>query len=143
MAGQAMSTHPDIAELRAKYELAGEAPTAKVVAGLIFLTGLYIAASPWIVGFNGFTTLAVNNLIVGIALALLGFGFVSAYGRTHGVAWVVPIIGLWTIVAPWVVHPHVAPGSMIWSNVASGIVALALGLGAVFLGRKVETARKG
>ncbi|WP_283136305.1 SPW repeat protein [Rhizohabitans arisaemae] len=134
MASPTMSTHPDIAELRAKYELAAESPKAKAVAGLTFLTGLYLAISPWVVGFNGFTTMTVNNLIVGIALALLALGFASAFGRTHGIAWIAPVIGLWTIVAPWVIHPHVAPGAMIWNNVATGIVALLLGLGAVLMG---------
>jgi hypothetical protein len=32
-------------------------------------------------------TLTGNDLIVGLALALLGLGFAFAYGRTHGIAW--------------------------------------------------------
>ncbi|MEU6714101.1 SPW repeat protein [Nonomuraea sp. NPDC046802] len=130
MAGQAMSMHPDIAELREKYELAAESPTGKAVAGLTFLTGLYLAISPWVVGFNGFTTLTVNNLVVGIALAMLALGFASAYGHTHGIAWVTPVIGIWTIISVWVVSGQVATAATIWSNVVTGVIALLLGLGA-------------
>ncbi|WP_443729310.1 SPW repeat protein [Sphaerisporangium perillae] len=54
------------------------APDGQQVAGLTFLTGLYLAISPWVVGFNRFPTLTVNNLIVGLALALLALGFGSA-----------------------------------------------------------------
>jgi hypothetical protein len=134
MADQTMHMHPDIAELRAKYELAAESPAAKVVAGLIFLAGLYLAVSPWVVGFrSGFANVSVNNLIVGVALALLALGFASAYGRTHGIAWITPVIGLWTIIAPWVVSPHIAPASMIWNNVVTGVIVLLLGLGATSL----------
>ncbi|MEV4238833.1 MULTISPECIES: SPW repeat protein [unclassified Nocardia] len=132
-----MSRHPDILELRAKhekYELASEAPAAQAVAGLMFLTGLYIAISPWVVGFNGFTTLTGNNLIVGIALAMLAVGFASVYGRTHGIVWAAPLIGVWTIVAPWVVSGNVDTASTIWSNVVAGAVAVLLGLGSMFLG---------
>ena len=43
---EAMRLHPDLAELRAKYEAAAETPVAGVVAGLTFLVGLYLAISP-------------------------------------------------------------------------------------------------
>lgn len=135
MTGHVMSMHPDITELREKYEFAAEAPTAKAVAGLTFLTGFYLTISPWVVGFSRFTTLTVNNLIIGIALAMLAFGFASAYGRTHGIAWVAPLIGVWTIIAPWVVSGYVATASTIWNNVVTGVVALVLGAGAMSLGR--------
>ncbi|MFG3617491.1 SPW repeat protein [Nocardia exalbida] len=129
-----MSRHPDIVELREKYERASEAPDAQAVTGLMFLTGLYIAISPWVVGFNGFSTLTVNNLVVGIALAMLAFGFASVYGRTHGIVWAAPLLGLWTILAPWVVSGDVDTTSTIWNNVVAGAIAVLLGLGSMFLG---------
>lgn len=129
-----MSRHPDIVELREKYERASEAPDAQAVTGLMFLTGLYIAISPWVVGFNGFSTLSVNNLVVGIALAMLAFGFASVYGRTHGIVWAAPLLGLWTILAPWVVSGNVDTTSTIWNNVVAGAIAVLLGLGSMFLG---------
>nr|WP_189183065.1 SPW repeat protein [Microbispora rosea] len=33
--------------------------------GVTFLAGLYLAISPWIVGFTRFGGLAINTLIVG------------------------------------------------------------------------------
>ncbi|MFI5693772.1 SPW repeat protein [Kribbella sp. NPDC051586] len=134
MATESMRMHPDIAELRAKYDAAAETSTAQAVDGLTFLTGLYLAISPWVVGFTGFTSLTGNNLIVGIALALLAVGFASAYGRTHGMAWVAPLIGVWTIIAPWVVSGDVATTRTIWSNVVAGAIAVLLGLGALSFG---------
>jgi MFS superfamily sulfate permease-like transporter len=62
-----------------------------------------------VVGFNHFTTLTATNLIAGIALAVLALGFASAYGRTHGIAWVAPLIGVCTIIAPWVVSATSPP----------------------------------
>ena len=134
MATETMRSHPDIVELRAKYEAAAETPAAQTVDGLTFLTGLYLAVSPWLIGFNRLTTLTANDLVVGIALALLALGFASAYGRTHGIAWVAPLIGVWTIIAPWVVSGDVATAATVWSNVVAGIIAGLLGLGAMYLG---------
>jgi len=95
--------HPDIVALRLGYERVAETMPAQIVEGLGFIAGLYLAISPWVAGFNSLTTLTVNNLVTGIAAALLALGFASAFGRTHGMAWVAPVIGLWTILAPWVV----------------------------------------
>ena len=134
MTTEAMELHPDIAELRAKYEAAAETPTARGVAGITFLAGLYLAISPWVVGFNEFRTLTANNLIVGIALVVLALGFASAYGRTHGITWVAPVLGVWTVIAPWVVNGGVATTATIVNNVVIGLIAVLLGLGAMSLG---------
>jgi hypothetical protein len=127
--------HPDIQEMRARYELAAEKPAAQALDGLTLLSGLYLAASPWIVGFAGSADLAVNNLITGIAVALMATGLAAAYGRTHGMAWIVPVVGVWTIVAPWVIYGSGAPGRAIISNVIIGVLTVVLGAGAIAAAR--------
>jgi hypothetical protein len=72
-------------------------------------------------------TLTENDLIVGVALAMLALGFASASSRTRSIAWVAPLIGAWTIIAPWVVSGDVATTTTIWSNVVVGVVAVLLG----------------
>ncbi|HET6741024.1 MAG TPA: SPW repeat protein [Kribbella sp.] len=134
MATESMSMHPDIAELRARYDAAAETRVAQAIDGLTFLTGLYLAISPWVVGFNAMPSLTGNNLIVGIALALLAVGFASAYGRMHGMAWVAPLVGVWTIIAPWVVSGDVSNTRTVWNNVVTGAIAVLLGLAAMSFG---------
>ncbi|MFD9048842.1 SPW repeat protein [Streptomyces zaomyceticus] len=46
-------------------------PRAQMVEALALITGPSLAASPWIVGFDGFTTPAVTNLITGVIAPLL------------------------------------------------------------------------
>jgi hypothetical protein len=120
--------HPDLVEMRMRYDAAAQRPTVQVLEGCGFLLGLYVAASPWIAGFAGLTPLAVNNFIVGGTMALLAFAFAAAYGRTHGIAWVVPVLGFWTMIAPWVVSGEVDTARSIASNVIAGALALLLGL---------------
>ncbi|KAB8193039.1 hypothetical protein FH608_022140 [Nonomuraea phyllanthi] len=129
-----MGQHPDIAELRARYDKVAQSPSGQSVSGLTFLSGLYLAISPWVVGFFGRTNLTVNNLITGIALALLAAGTASAYGRMHGLTWVMPIIGVWTIITPWVLAPHSAGTGALISNVVTGAVIIACGLAMASLG---------
>jgi hypothetical protein len=133
MAG--MEQHPDIAELRARYDRVAETTSAHTLDGLTFLSGLYLAISPWVIAFHGrTTTLTVNNLITGLAVTLLAVGLASAYGRTHGVAWVIPLIGVWTIIAPWVVRGSSATTSTIINNVITGALIFLFGMGAAGMG---------
>ena len=131
MATRSMEQHPDIVELRQRYERAGESPVTQATAGLTMLTGLWLAISPWMLGFNaGFASLAVSNLITGLALTLLGLASGAAYSRTHGMVWVVALLGVWAIITPWIAAGAVATTGTIVSNVITGGAAIVLGLAA-------------
>ena len=52
----------------------------------------------------------------------------GAYGRLHGLTWVVPVIGTWTIIAPWVMAGAVDTTRTIWSNAVAGAAVVAFGL---------------
>ena len=123
--------HPDLLELRARFERAASRPSVQSAEALGILTGLYLAASPWIAGFNGFSTLAVNNLITGLGYALLMAGFGSAYQRTHAMTWAATLIGVWTVITPWAVAGSVHTTRTITSNCITGAVATLLGLAIV------------
>ncbi|KOU43133.1 SPW repeat protein [Streptomyces sp. NPDC060334] len=120
--------HPDLAEMRTRFEQVTSTPRAQAVEAMALITGLYIAASPWIAGFSGFGSLAVNNLIAGLAYCLCMGGLGSAYERTHAMAWTAVVIAAWTIVAPWVIAGDVSTTRTVLSNVIAGAVALLLAL---------------
>lgn len=131
MAAPSIEQHPDIIGMRLRYEQAAQAPVAQLLEGLGLMTGLYLAISPWVLGFTDLPTLTVNNLIMGIAVALLATGFASAFGRTHGLAWVAPIIGVWTILAPWLVYGEANTTKAVANNVTVGAICVLLGIGAM------------
>ncbi|GAA2413236.1 SPW repeat protein [Streptomyces glaucosporus] len=128
--------HPDLVEMRARYAQAAATPTARGLEALTVLSGLYLAISPWIVGFDGFTRLAVNNLVCGMTLALLGLAFATAYERTYGMSWVPAAIGAWLIVSPWVVAGEVDTTRTVVNNVIVGALAILLSLALLAIGRR-------
>ncbi|MFJ9908826.1 SPW repeat protein [Streptomyces sp. NPDC101152] len=134
--------HPDILALRARSERATSTVTAQVMEGLGLLAGLYLAASAWIVGFEGsLPTVAVTNLIAGLAYAFfIGGGFGSAYERTHAMSWAAAGIGVWTIVAPWAVNAsrNAHTTAEIVSNVVVGSLAFVLAAGTALLGLRAK-----
>jgi hypothetical protein len=139
-----MESHPDIVDMRerlARAERAATTQQGQALEALAMVTGLYLAASPWIAGFNGFSTLAVNNLITGIAYAFLLSGFGHAYERTHARAWAAALLGVWTIVAPWVVAGNVDTTRTVVNNVIVGILGLLLALAAAAAAMKTDRSR--
>jgi hypothetical protein len=124
--------HPDLTEMRMRYERASETPTAQVTDGLVVLGGLFVALSPWITGFAASTpSLALNNLITGLAATVLGLALAAAYHRTHGIAWICPVLGIWTIVAVFVMSGTAITTSSTLSNIIGGAVLVVAGLGAM------------
>ncbi|MCW2598919.1 MAG: repeat protein [Frankiales bacterium] len=136
-----MGTHPDIVTLHARYETASETAAGQLVGGTTFLAGLYLAISPWVVGFDGQQPVLFNNLIIGSAAALLGLGLTAAFDRLHRLAWTVPVLGVWTIVSPWVIQTgDLRTTDNEWNNVVTGAVLLLVGIGslAMAMGRSAN-----
>jgi hypothetical protein len=128
--------HPDLLALRANYERVAESTSAHVTFGLTLLTGLYLAASPWIVGFNATGSLATCDLVVGIALAFLAYGFATALDRAHGMTWTLPVLGVWVVVSPWILPGVTLTSGIIWSHVVAGALTTLLGLHATYFGMR-------
>ncbi len=131
-----MSEHPDMAELRDRLDRVSETAQARTVEGLAVLAGLYAAISPWIIGFNtGNSSLTVSNLVVGLTATLLALDLGSAYSRAHGLSWVLPILGVWIIVAQWVMASTTLDVSIMVSNIIAGGVIVVLGVIALAMPR--------
>lgn len=130
--------HPDLLALRARYERAAESMTAQGTFGLALVTAVYAAVSPWIVGFHGERALAVNDLVVGLVVAVLAFGFAAALDRTHGMTWTMALFGVWFIISPWVIHGVSTTQGMIWSNVVAGALLTLFGLNAAYFGMRAR-----
>jgi SPW repeat len=133
--------HPDILALRERYGRVAESMTAQGTFGLTLLASVYAAVSPWVIGFDGTRALAVNDFVVGIVCVALAFAFGMGLDRSHGLTWTLPVLGVWFIVSPWVLHGVSPHGSMIWSNVIAGAVLTVLGLNAMYFGMRARSSK--
>ncbi len=124
--------------LRARYERVAESMSAHFTFGLALLTGLYVAASPWTVGFSATRSLATSDLIAGIAVAFLAYGFATTLDRAHGMTWTLPVLGAWVIVSTWILPDVTLTTGMTWSNVVAGALLTFLGLNATYFGMRTR-----
>lgn len=135
-ASMPMADHPDMIELRDRLDRVSETTQARTVEGLAMLAGLYVAISPWILGFaSGNTALAASSLIVGLAVAVLAMDLGSAYSRAHGMSWVLPVLGAWIIVGQFVTVAPIPDAGVIVSNAIAGGLIVVLGAAALTLQR--------
>ncbi|WP_406164638.1 SPW repeat protein [Streptomyces sp. NBC_00996] len=98
--------------------------------GLVLLTGVYAAISPWVVHFSRTNpNLTATNLIVGLGAAAVGFGLHLAPERMRQLSWTMVPLGMWLIVSPSSVTAayNVTPG-IVWSNCWTGGMTCLLGL---------------
>lgn len=87
--------------------------------------GLWLAVSPWVLGFDGNSFALSNAVIVGIALiaAALGATFVPMAWEE----WTEAALGTWMIASPWILGFSALYVATV-SAVASGAAVLALAL---------------
>jgi SPW repeat-containing protein len=123
-----LSTHPDADEMRTRYNRILGGHDVALMDAPVYLIGLLCAVSPWIVHFT--TTqpaLVIHNVIIGIAIALLGWGFANAPHRMYGLSWAMPVIGTWLIISSWLVGTHPDRG-VIALNATLGGLTILMGL---------------
>ena len=131
--GPDIAAHPDVAEMRARYARMDSRRGVVAIDGLVLLVGLYAAISPWVVHFGPTNpNLQANNLVLGIALAVIGLCLTLAPERMFQLSAAIVAIGVWMIVSPWVVTAgHHATAGIIWNNLLIGGICCALGLAAM------------
>ncbi|MFD7104323.1 SPW repeat protein [Streptomyces celluloflavus] len=122
-----LAGHPDVSEMQARYERVLGGRDVVLVDGPVFLVGLYCAASPWIVHYTtSQPALVLHNVIIGIAIAVLALGFTVMPDRMYGLSGAMCAIGVWMIIAPWIVGTGPDRG-VLWNNIIIGALTFLLG----------------
>ncbi|MBF6327820.1 SPW repeat protein [Nocardia transvalensis] len=107
-------------------------PPAFTVDGLVLLAGLFTAITPWVVDdFAGAPRLVIHNLVLGLAVAVIGLVLTAVPTRGYFLSWVLVPMGVWEIITPWVIGPR--PNPILWTNVVMGAVITVLGVAAAGL----------
>jgi hypothetical protein len=126
------------------HSVSGPSLALAVVNALTFLTGLWLALSPFQLdqelsggGFNGYW----NDVLVGTVVLVCGAAQLVAPATAYLWRPVLPLAGAWLVVAPIALgynHGIPAPATTT-SDVTAGVVVLALwGAGVVVLARSLR-----
>ncbi len=90
-----------------------------------FLLGLWLVASPWVLGYAAETAAAWNGYIFGAAIALLAA--IAFFAQQKWEHWVSLAMGVWLIVSPWVLT-YTALQAAVWNQIVTGLVVCVLAI---------------
>lgn len=111
----------------------------KYLSGIVSLIGLWIAVSPYV--YEATQTATWNNLAVGTAIFLLAGYNYYRMSKEHrmdvGVPSLVALLGLWSMVAPFLLA--YGSNALLWSTIASGLGVLALSGYNAYQSKRTET----
>jgi len=85
------------------------------------LLGLWLIASPFLLGFRHLHPAILNNVIVGIVLALFALIRVSLAYSHRGWSWCNVLLGVWLVISPFAIRLADNPAVM-WNNVIVGLL---------------------
>lgn len=102
--------------------------TIYLPSGIAMLAGLWLIASPWVLGEAAIAqTSLLNAVVVGILIAVLSAGNIWGATRSRSLSWIIAVLGVWTIAAPFV-FGDAGNSRWTWSNMVTGVVVFALGM---------------
>ncbi|MBV9568924.1 MAG: SPW repeat protein [Hyphomicrobiales bacterium] len=84
---------------------------------LILAVLLFI--SPWVLGYAGEAVPAWNAWILAVVIAILALAAISAFAVWE--EWITGLLGIWLIIAPWVLSFAANPHAL-WAHVVLGVI---------------------
>ncbi|WP_155251019.1 SPW repeat protein [Sinorhizobium meliloti] len=103
---------------------------------LILAVALFV--SPWVMGFAGEFMAAWNAWIVGVVIGALALATLTAFSEWE--EWANIVIGIWLVVAPWLLG--FAPNAnAMWTHVVLGLLVAAISAWALWDERQNPHAR--
>jgi hypothetical protein len=104
--------------MKAKHH--SELTAVNIINGVL---GLFLIASPWLFGFSGEQAATWNAALVGVLLGAVALTGVIDLREWEG--WASLALGLWAIIAPWVVGFAGVVNAM-WTHVGVGLATAIL-----------------
>ena len=103
--------------------------TAKTLNWLVAVGGAWEFLAPFILSYSQTKTALWDAIIIGIVLVVLGAwaGLANEVGTVKALSWVNAVLGLWLVIAPFILAYSGVAAAM-WNDIIVGIIVLVLGI---------------
>jgi membrane protein YdbS with pleckstrin-like domain len=90
--------------------------------------GIWLAVSPYVLGYADQATPAWNAYVVGVVILVIAAAAIWAFQKWE--EWINAVLGLWLIVSPWILgYSEVA--TPLWNQIIVGVVVGGLAMWSV------------
>jgi VIT1/CCC1 family predicted Fe2+/Mn2+ transporter len=98
----------------------------KFASGVNIVLGAWMVIASFVLGYSGTAIAVWNDIIVGVVILILAWSRVANPDRMTAESWINAILGLWLIVAPFVLGFSAVTAAM-WNSIIIGVVVAVLG----------------
>ncbi len=95
------------------------------VYGIIVLVGLWLIVSPFLLGYAGNAVALWDSIIIGIVIGAIALVRAYSTGASFWLSWFSFVLGLWLIIAPYVLS-YSGLNFEHWNTTLVGIVVASL-----------------
>lgn len=110
--------------------------TAKTLSWIVALFGLWEVIAPFLLGYSATGAAMWDAIIIGVVLIVLAgwAALVNQEGTIKSLSWINAVLGLWLIIAPFILAYSSVAAAM-WNDIIVGVVVAVLaGWAALSLG---------
>ena len=109
--------------------------TAKNLNWVIAIAGIWEVIAPFVLSYTRVSSAMWDAIIIGIVLVILGVwaALANSAGTVKGLSWVNAILGLWLIIAPFILS-YSSTASAMWNDIIVGVIVVILGVWAALAG---------
>ena len=116
--------------------------TVQWTSGINVVAGLWLIIAPFVLGYDEIQAALWNDIVVGIIVAAFAVARVARPLMNPGLSWINAVLGLWLIVAPFVLgYGRVVEAEALavegavggaqtamWNDIIVGVIILVLGV---------------
>src|SRR5689334_9288726 len=94
-------------------------------SGLSVIAGLWLVASPWMLGFAHVRTPKADVVLVGAVVGVLALIRLLGADRADWLSWINVLAAVWLVVSPWVLA-FTADRAAFWDALVLGVIVFVL-----------------
>ena len=102
----------------------GGAAAVKTASGLNIVAAIWLIAAPFLLDYS-VQAATWNDIIAGVLILALAWGRVSNPMFSPGLSWTNALLGIWLVLAPFVLRYSMHPIPL-WNDVSVGVVVAVL-----------------
>ncbi len=101
--------------------------TAKTLSWIVAVGGVWEVLAPFLLGYSGTRNALWDAIVVGVLLIILGAwaALASAPATVKALNWVNVVLGVWLIIAPFVLA-YTGVMAAMWNDIIVGIIIAVL-----------------
>ncbi|HEY7791187.1 MAG TPA: SPW repeat protein [Vicinamibacterales bacterium] len=101
----------------------------KWASWVLVIFGIWLIIAPFVLGYSAISAAATTeDVILGVVILILSLWSALAVVPPAGISWILLLLGIWVLIAPFVVGYAIMSGTAMGNDVVMGILTIVFSL---------------